>query len=118
MAPSVIRIGGFVRRSPVAERSRKPSTPSARKRLTHLPTVVALATISPSPARIQAFHAGYRLDSITGFARHGGGGTDVIDLNRFGLNFTTLQPFMADVGGYCVITINAVRSVRNQTASS
>jgi Ca2+-binding RTX toxin-like protein len=53
------------------------------------------------------FHAGYGLDSITGFARHGGGGTDVIDLNGFGLNFTTLQPFMADASGNCVITINA-----------
>ena len=43
--------------------------------------------------------------------RHGGGGdaggTDVIDVNGFGLNFTTLQPFMADVGGNCVITLDA-----------
>jgi Ca2+-binding RTX toxin-like protein len=53
------------------------------------------------------FHAGYGLDSITGFARHGGGGTDVIDLNGFGLNFTTLQPFLSDSGGNCVLTINA-----------
>src|SRR5262245_45069160 len=57
------------------------------------------------------FHPGYGIDSITGFAPHGGGGdaggTDVIDLNGFGLNFTTLQPFLSNVGGNAVITINA-----------
>src|SRR5262249_51244915 len=53
------------------------------------------------------FHAGYGLDSITGFARHGAGGTDVIDLNGFGLNFASLQPFLSTVGGNAVITINA-----------
>jgi Ca2+-binding RTX toxin-like protein len=53
------------------------------------------------------FHAGYGLDSITGFARHGGGGTDVIDLNGFGLNFSSLQPFLSTVGGNAVVTINA-----------
>jgi hypothetical protein len=31
----------------------------------------------------------------------------VIDLNGFGLNFSSLQAFMADAGGNCVITINA-----------
>ena len=53
------------------------------------------------------FHPGYGMDSATGFLRHGAGGTDVIDVNGFGLNFTTLQPFMADVGGNCVITLDA-----------
>ena len=38
--------------------------------------------------------------------RHGGGGTDVLDVNGFGLNFTTIQTFMADVGGNCVFTLN------------
>ena len=37
------------------------------------------------------FHAGYGLNSITGFARHGAGGTDVIDLQGFGLNFTSCR---------------------------
>jgi hypothetical protein len=45
------------------------------------------------------FHAGYGLDSITGFARHGAGGTDVIDLQGFGLNFTSLQAYLSDAGG-------------------
>ena len=31
----------------------------------------------------------------------------MIDVNGFGLNFTTLQPYMADVGGNCVITLDA-----------
>ena len=53
------------------------------------------------------FHPGYGMDSVTGFSRHSAGGTDVIDVNGFGLNFTTLQPFMADVGGNCVITLDA-----------
>ena len=37
------------------------------------------------------FHPGYGIDSITGFVRHGGAGEgiDVIDVNGFGLNFTT-----------------------------
>ena len=42
------------------------------------------------------FHPGYGMDSATGFLRHGAGGTDVIDINGFGLNFVTLQPFMAE----------------------
>ena len=41
------------------------------------------------------------------FARHGAGGTDVIDVNGFGLNFTTLQQYLADVSGNCVITLDA-----------
>jgi hypothetical protein len=53
------------------------------------------------------FHAGYGVDVITGFARHGAGGTDLIDLAGFGLNFTTLQPFLATVGGNGVVAINA-----------
>jgi serralysin len=57
------------------------------------------------------FHPGYGIDAISGFARHAGGGTDVIDLNGFGLNFTALQAFMADVGGNCLITINAATAL-------
>ena len=45
-------------------------------------------------------------DSVTGFLRHGAGGTDVLDVNGFGLDFTTIQAFMADVGGNCVFTLN------------
>ena len=58
------------------------------------------------------FHPGYGTDILTGFDGHmpkGGGdagGADVIDLNGFGLNFTTLQAFMTDVGGNCVFTLN------------
>ena len=54
------------------------------------------------------FHPGYAADSVTSFLRHSAGGTDVLDVNGFGLNFTTIQPFMADVGGNCVITLNGV----------
>ena len=54
------------------------------------------------------FHPGYGMDAITSFSRHSAGGTDVIDLNGFGLNFTTLQSFMSDVGGNCVIVLNGV----------
>jgi Ca2+-binding RTX toxin-like protein len=53
------------------------------------------------------FHAGYGVDSITGFARHGAGGSDVINLNGFGLTFSSIQPFLSDSGGNCVLTINA-----------
>src|SRR5262245_19817500 len=51
------------------------------------------------------FHAGYGLDSITGFARHGAGGSDLIDLTGFGLSFNSLQ--FSNSGGNCVISINA-----------
>ena len=52
------------------------------------------------------FHPGYGGTAVTGFLRHGAGGTDVLDVNGFGLDFTTLQAFMADVGGNCVFTLN------------
>ena len=52
-------------------------------------------------------HPSYGMDSITGFARHGAGGTDVIDVNGFGLTFTTLQQYLADVSGNCVIMLDA-----------
>jgi hypothetical protein len=47
------------------------------------------------------------VDTITGFARHGAGGTDVVDLNGFGLSFATLAPFLSTVSGNAVITVNA-----------
>jgi Ca2+-binding RTX toxin-like protein len=53
------------------------------------------------------FHAGYGIDTITGFSRHGDGSTDVIDLNGFGLNFTSLQSYPPTSGGNAVTTINA-----------
>jgi ELWxxDGT repeat protein len=55
------------------------------------------------------FHAGYGLDEIQGFARHGAGGTDVIDLKGFGLaNFAAVQALLTDSGPNAVLTINAV----------
>ena len=42
------------------------------------------------------FHPGYGMDTISSFSRHGAGGTDVIDLNGFGLNFDTLQPYLVE----------------------
>ena len=53
------------------------------------------------------FHDGYGIDNIVNFARHGAGGIDVIDLNGFGLNFSSLQSYLSDVGGNATITINA-----------
>ena len=53
------------------------------------------------------FHPGYGMDSIGGFSHHGAGGTDVIDLNGFGLNFSTLQPYLANVAGNVVIALDA-----------
>ena len=45
------------------------------------------------------FHVGYGMDTVVNFSRHGAGGSDVVDLNGFGLNFSSLQGYMADVGG-------------------
>ena len=53
------------------------------------------------------FHVGYGMDTVVNFSRHGAGGSDVVDLNGFGLNFSSLQGYMADVGGNCVITLDA-----------
>ena len=48
------------------------------------------------------------MDTISNFSRHGAGGTDVIDFNGFGLNFTTLQQYLSfQAGGVAVITIDA-----------
>jgi hypothetical protein len=66
-----------------------------------------------------AFHAGYGIDAI-GLARHGGGGTDLVDLNGFGLSFATLAPFISTVGGNAVITSTRPPSdhqQRNQRAT-
>src|SRR5262249_41099929 len=55
------------------------------------------------------FHAGYGLDEITGFARHGAGGSDVIDLKGFGFaSFAAVQALLADSGANVVLTINAL----------
>ena len=61
------------------------------------------------------FHAGYGQDVITGFARHGGGGTDVVDIQGFGLaNFAALQPFMSQSGSDTLINLGAdVLRIRN-----
>ena len=61
------------------------------------------------------FHAGYGADVVTGFARHGGGGTDVVDIQGFGLaNFAALQPFMSQSGSDTVINLGAdVLRIRN-----
>ena len=45
------------------------------------------------------------------FSRHGAGGSDVVDLNGFGLNFSSLQGYMADIGGNCVITLDAATTL-------
>ena len=62
------------------------------------------------------YHAGYGRDAVTGFARHGGGGTDVIDIQGFGLaSFAALAPFMAQSGSDTVITLNGadILTIRN-----
>ena len=56
------------------------------------------------------FHVGYGMDTVVNFSRHGAGGSDIVDLNGFGLNFSSLQGYMADVGGNCVITLDAATS--------
>jgi Ca2+-binding RTX toxin-like protein len=54
------------------------------------------------------FHPGYGVDLIANFSRHGAGGTDVIDLNGFGLNFNSLQSYLSfQPNGVAVITIDA-----------
>jgi hypothetical protein len=50
------------------------------------------------------FHLDYQQDDITGFAAHLAGGTDVIDLQGYGLSFATLiNNFTTQVGSDCVI---------------
>ena len=54
------------------------------------------------------FHPGYGMDTISNFSRHGAGGTDVVDLNGFGLNFSTLQNYLSfPSNGVAVITLDA-----------
>ena len=54
------------------------------------------------------FHPGYGMDLIANFSRHGAGGTDVIDLRGFGLNFNSLQSYLSfQPNGAAVITIDA-----------
>jgi hypothetical protein len=45
--------------------------------------------------------------TISNFASHGAGGSDVIDLNGFGLSFSSLQGYTANVDGNVVITLDA-----------
>ena len=46
------------------------------------------------------------MDTVVNFSGHGAGGSDVVDLNGFGLSFSSLQGYMADVGGDVVITLD------------
>jgi Ca2+-binding RTX toxin-like protein len=51
-----------------------------------------------------AFHPGYQQDDITGFAAHIAGGSDVIDLQGYGLTFAGLiNTFTTQVGTDCTI---------------
>ena len=53
------------------------------------------------------FHAGYGQDTIIGFAEHSGDGTDIIDIQGFGVTtFSALQAFMSQSGNDTVITLN------------
>jgi Ca2+-binding RTX toxin-like protein len=61
------------------------------------------------------FHVGYGQDTISNFARHQAGGTDIIDLNGFGLNFASLQHYLVDgpnvmirIDAATILTINGV----------
>jgi Ca2+-binding RTX toxin-like protein len=50
------------------------------------------------------FHPGYQQDDVTGFAAHIAGGSDVIDLQGYGLSFASLMNnFTAQVGTDCMI---------------
>lgn len=53
----------------------------------------------------RSFHLGYQQDTITGFAAHSAGGTDIIDLNGYGLTFASLGGFMSQNGANTVIDI-------------
>jgi Ca2+-binding RTX toxin-like protein len=53
------------------------------------------------------FHPGYGKDTIANFSRHGAGGTDVIDLNGFGLTVNTLAQYLSyQANGVAVIRFN------------
>ena len=62
------------------------------------------------------YHAGYGQDQIIGFCRAGGGGTDIVNIQGFGLaDFAALQPFMSQSGADTVITLNGadILTIRN-----
>ena len=62
------------------------------------------------------FQAGYGQDQIIGFAEHRNGGTDIVDIQGFGLaTFAALQPFMSQSGADTVITLNGadILTIRN-----
>ena len=69
-----------------------------------------------TPATASSIHAGYGQDQILGFAEHGGGGTDIVDIQGFGLaDFAALLPFMSQSGADTVITLNGadILTIRN-----
>jgi Ca2+-binding RTX toxin-like protein len=54
------------------------------------------------------FQAGYGQDDITGFSAHAVGGTDILDIEGFGLaTFGQLQPYMKQSGSDVVITLGS-----------
>jgi Ca2+-binding RTX toxin-like protein len=58
------------------------------------------------------FHAGYGQDDITGFARHGAGGTDVIDMKGFGLTFASLMnSYATDTANGVLIALDGATSL-------
>ena len=60
------------------------------------------------------FHAGYGHDTVTNFSRHSAGGSDVIDLNGFGLSWSALEAtyLRYQPDGSALITIDAATSLR------
>jgi hypothetical protein len=64
----------------------------------------AMVAASGHSGDLFVFHPGYGQDEITGFAAHIAGGTDVIDLQGYGLNFASLiNTFTTQVGTDCTI---------------
>jgi len=54
------------------------------------------------------FQPGYGLDRITGFAAHAAGGSDIVDLQGYGItSFSQLQSYMAQSGADVVISLGA-----------
>ena len=62
------------------------------------------------------YRPGYAQDELIGFARHGGGGTDVVSIQGFGVTtFGQLQGLMTQSGADTVITFNTadILTIRN-----
>ena len=62
------------------------------------------------------FWAFWGQDQITGFATHGSGGTDIVDIRGFGVTtFAQLQGLMTQSGADTVITFNTadILTIRN-----